>query len=97
MSNHLTVRNTVRVITIVDFLRASHNSMQELYARGCVRERPRMDALHAETLRTVAMIRGFSLPQEEDSFCNDMMARSGGLPSITVGQDVPDESDGGPS
>ena len=97
VSNRRTVRNTVRVIAIVDFLRASHNSMQELYLRGRVRETPRMDALHAETLRTIAMIREFSLPQEEDYFCNDMRARSSGLPSITVGQGGSDDSDGGPS
>ncbi len=92
MTNHWTVRNTARVITIVDFLLASQNSVQELYLRGRVRETPHMDALHAETLRTIAMIREFSLPQEEDYFCNYMRARSSGLPSIGVGEDGQDVS-----
>jgi hypothetical protein len=78
MSNRQIVEDTQRILTIVGFLCAASNSRQELCARGILRAMPD-DALYLETWRTVAMLREFSLPMEENYFCYEVESGFVGL------------------
>ena len=88
--NDFTVRKIERVLPIIEFLLEAQNASKELHLRGRLGHAAHTEVLHTETRRTIAMLREFSLSEEEDSIRNDIEARLSGIPTIIVGEGGPD-------